>query len=86
MKDSPSFVLVVHHHHYPNHNQNHPKHSLKRKLSNIPIDEKSLLTATFDCIGSKELKFDAVVDDGSSPELFVVDDFFCDSNNWLVIC
>lgn len=29
---------------------------------------------------------DVVVDDGSSPELFVVVDFFCDSNNWFVIC
>jgi hypothetical protein len=48
---------------------------------------KFSFTATFDCIGSDELKFDAVVDDGSSTELlFVVVDFFCDSNNWFVIC
>jgi len=51
------------------------------------VDEEKVkwkfsFTATFDCIGSDELKFDAVVDDGSSTELlFVVVGFFCDSNN-----
>jgi hypothetical protein len=40
-----------------------------------------LFTATFDCIGSVGFRIDVVVDDGSSPELYGIVDFFWDSNN-----